>query len=160
MLEYRICEVCNYHNKVASLVCEQCFADLSFVHPTFVEEKSEGAHFVKENEQTDSPQIIRTVVMRESKIVDIKTGYEITIPLEGGTIGRSGTISSDYFQNNLYISNVHASFRFNGGTLTVIDENSTNGTKLNGNSLVAKKEYELKNNDIVTFANMEFRVVK
>lgn len=89
-----------------------------------------------------------------------KTGFEIAIPPEGGTIGRAGSLHADYFQNNLYISNIHARFRFHGTTLTITDEQSTNGTKLNGNPLVAKREYELENRDLLTFANMEFRIVK
>lgn len=68
MPEYRICEICNYHNKVAALVCEQCSADLSFIHPTFVDESSLKVE--SKNEETRNVQIVKTMVMRDVKLVD------------------------------------------------------------------------------------------
>lgn len=148
MKEYRICEACDHNNDVSYLECEECGADLSYIHPTVVREtdpapKKEGV-----------PR--STVCLQTLKLVNSRDGKEILIPFEGGCIGRGGDIFPDYFATNPYISYEHARIQRDNDRYLILDNHSTNGTRLNGSALEKEKRYPLKPGDHLTLANWEF----
>ncbi|WP_054637591.1 FHA domain-containing protein [Thalassobacillus sp. C254] len=166
MEEVRVCPVCGYHNPLDSLFCkgDGCGEDISFIPPTAVNELVDEDEQV--NEEPVSPDPVttgeshpnQTIRMSEVILRSSMSGYEITIPVTGGTIGRSGNVVPEHFQNNQFVSNTHADILPGSAGYVLIDQNSTNGTKLNGERLLAQREYPLQDGDRVTFANMEFMV--
>ncbi|HOM03326.1 MAG TPA: DUF6382 domain-containing protein [Acetivibrio sp.] len=62
----------------------------------------------------------------------------------------------DYISQNNAVGKVHAEIISRNGLYFVKDLNSRNGTFVNGVRLAANTEYEIKNNDKITFANSEY----
>lgn len=162
MEEVRVCPICHFHNPLDSLFCrdENCGEDISFVPPTSIEqlsEKNEVEEKVRKEKdiQLEAPKTVR---MTDIKLRNTLSGYELVIPFNGGVIGRSGTIQPEHFQSNHFVSNIHAKISLGDNGYVLIDENSTNGTKINGDKLVPGVEHRLNAGDRVIFANMEFIV--
>lgn len=63
---------------------------------------------------------------------------------------------ADYISKNNAVGKVHAEIISRNGHYYVKDLNSLNGTFVNAKRLTSNKEYEIKNNDIITFANSEY----
>jgi hypothetical protein len=99
---------------------------------------------------------VRTVRMTGIQLVNTTSGYQLAIPIEGGVIGRSGNIHTEHFQHNLFVSNQHAQFKMTGTRYTLTDLNSINGTKVNGQQLLAGQEIPIKARDHIIFANLEY----
>jgi len=62
----------------------------------------------------------------------------------------------DYISQNNAVGKVHAEIISRDGRYFVKDLNSKNGTFVNGVRIAANTEYEIKNNDKITFANSEY----
>lgn len=79
--------------------------------------------------------------------------------INGAVIGRRQGPYASYFENNMYISGVHAQLKYNATTgWCIVDKHSSNGTKLNQQSLKPDVEMSLKNGDIVGLANLNLQV--
>ena len=79
--------------------------------------------------------------------------------INGAVIGRRQGPYSHYFENNMYVSGVHAQLVYNSDTgWSIIDKHSSNGTKLNDRSLQPDVPMSLKSGDIVTIANVSMQV--
>ncbi len=90
------------------------------------------------------------------------TNASLGIRLEavnGAVIGRKLGPYVHFFENNRYVSGVHAQLRYNANTgWCIIDKHSSNGTKLNERVLQPDMEMSLKDGDIVTIANVSLQV--
>lgn len=81
------------------------------------------------------------------------------VALNGAVIGRRQGPYVQFFQQNMYVSGVHAQLKYNSGTgWCVADKHSSNGTKLNEHQLQPDIEMSLKNGDILTIANVNLQV--
>lgn len=79
--------------------------------------------------------------------------------VNGAVIGRKQGPYAQYFQNNMYVSGVHAQFYYKAETgWCIVDKHSSNGTKLNGHLLQPDVEMSLKDGDIVMIANVNLQV--
>lgn len=79
--------------------------------------------------------------------------------VNGAVIGRRQGPYSHYFEQNMYVSGVHAQLKYNGTSgWCIVDKHSSNGTKLNQHSLQPDVEMSLKNGDIVSIANVNLQV--
>lgn len=63
---------------------------------------------------------------------------------------------ADYISKNNAVGKVHAEIICRDGRYFVKDLNSLNGTFINAKRLTGNMEYEIKNNDTITFANSEY----
>lgn len=80
--------------------------------------------------------------------------------INGAVIGRRQGPYAQFFQQNRYVSGVHAQLRYNSETgWAIIDKHSSNGTKLNERQLQPDIEMQLHNGDIVTIANINLQVI-
>lgn len=90
------------------------------------------------------------------------TNLSLGIQMEavnGAVIGRKQGPFVQFFQNNMYVSGVHAQLRYNTSTgWCIVDKHSSNGTKLNDRSLQPDLDMSLKDGDIVTIANVSLQV--
>ena len=81
------------------------------------------------------------------------------IGISGAVIGRRQGPYSQFFQQNMYVSGVHAQLKYNSGAgWSVSDKHSSNGTKLNEHQLQPDVDMSLKNGDILTIANVNLQV--
>ena len=81
------------------------------------------------------------------------------VGMNGAVIGRRQGPYTQFFQQNMYVSGVHAQIKYNSGTgWCVTDKHSSNGTKLNEHALQPDMDMSLKNGDILTIANIHLQV--
>ena len=79
--------------------------------------------------------------------------------INGALIGRRQGPYVQFFEQNMYVSGVHAQLKYNASTgWCIVDKHSSNGTKLNQHQLQPDVEMSLKNGDIVTIANISLQV--
>ena len=79
--------------------------------------------------------------------------------INGAIIGRRQGPYVQYFEQNMYVSGVHAQLKYNATTgWCIVDKHSSNGTKLNHHLLQPDVEMSLKNGDIVGLANINLQV--
>ncbi len=79
--------------------------------------------------------------------------------IDGAVIGRRQGPYTQFFQQNMYVSGVHAQLKFDPNRgWCVVDMHSSNGTKLNDRLLMPDIEMSLKSGDILTLANVSLQV--
>ncbi len=74
-------------------------------------------------------------------------------------IGRSVDLA-DMVIPAISVGRIHARIITRDDDFYLIDEDSKNGTFINNIKIDPKREYQLKNDDIITFANMEYTFIK
>jgi hypothetical protein len=79
--------------------------------------------------------------------------------INGAVIGRRQGPYQKMFENNMYVSGVHAQLIYKPDSgWCVIDKHSSNGTKLNQRDLQPDVPMSIKSSDIVTLANVNLQV--
>ena len=79
--------------------------------------------------------------------------------INGAVIGRRQGPYTQFFEQNMYISGVHAQLKYNAVSgWCIVDKHSSNGTTLNQHPLQPDVEMSLKNGDIVGLANIILQV--
>lgn len=79
--------------------------------------------------------------------------------INGAVIGRRQGPYAQFFEQNMYVSGVHAQLKYNATTgWCIVDKHSSNGTTLNQHALQPDVEMSLKNGDIVGLANINLQV--
>lgn len=82
------------------------------------------------------------------------------VAMNGAIIGRRKGPYTRFFENQAYVSGVHAQLKYNPGTgWCIADKHSSNGTKLNQHILQPDVEMTLNNGDILTLANISLQVI-
>lgn len=98
----------------------------------------------------EGPQISYPYLIRKSSFDRV----DINKPVF--RIGKERSYVDYFVANNNAVSRIHADIITKNNCCFVKDENSTNGTYINGNRLNPNKEVQIFDGDIVTFANDEF----
>ena len=79
--------------------------------------------------------------------------------VNGAVIGRRQGPYTKFFEQNMYISGVHAQLKYNAVSgWCIVDKHSSNGPTLNQHPLQPDVEMSLKNGDIVGLANINLQV--
>lgn len=146
-IECRVCANCGTRNPVNALECSKCGFDLTFIPPSFVEELENKQLEAKES--TESSCSWRLV-----SELDPSVFLEIDSSV---VVGRESSSISGFLSGSTYISREHASLTVENGILYVTDA-STNGTFINSQQIKKLEKRELHSGDIVTFADLSFRV--
>lgn len=82
------------------------------------------------------------------------------VAMNGAIIGRRKGPYTQFFENQAYVSGVHAQLLFNKETgWCVVDKHSSNGTKLNQRQIQPDVNMTLNNGDILTIANVNLQVI-
>ena len=152
-MEVKICEECGVHNDINNYECINCGYDLTYTFATDLN-KIDKENICNDKEVSEIPA---TVCMPKEKfLINTKDGYSITLPINGGTIGRDGNIEKEYFKSNIYVSSNHLNIGYKGSNIVITDLNSTNGTKKNGFKISPGVETILLEDDKLTIADLEF----
>ncbi len=67
---------------------------------------------------------------------------------------------ADVILHSATVSRMHARIQIREGKCYLKDMNSKNGTFVNGQRLALQEEQEIKQDDTVSFSDVEYRVVK
>lgn len=79
--------------------------------------------------------------------------------VNGAVIGRRQGPYKHFFEQNMYVSGVHAQLKYNANTgWCIVDKHSSNGTMLNQRALQPDVEMSLKTGDILSIANVNLQV--
>lgn len=119
-----------------------------------VEDEDEATSLLVDDEATsllsEGPQITYPYLMRKSSF----DRTDINKPVF--RIGKERSYVDCFVANNNAVSRIHADIITRNNCYFVKDENSTNGTYVNGNRLSPNEEVQVFDGDIITFANEEF----
>ena len=159
----KICDVCGMENPTTEMICQRCFSDISRKNPTDsavahqpdtrpVQKRSQIRKVEKLN--LDLDKTIREVA---PLLLVMSPGQIVTVH-HGDTIGRD-SIGGRILNQFSAVSRHHATFKYFNGRWLIRDENSTNGTYINGAKIGSDKWYELKAKDILSISsNCNFTV--
>lgn len=87
-----------------------------------------------------------------------KSNYDrIDINKPAFRIGKERSYVDYFIQNNNAVSRIHADIISRNGEFYIKDNNSTNGTFVNGNRVQAETETQIFDGDALTFANEDFK---
>lgn len=119
-----------------------------------VEDEDEATSLLVDDEATsllsEGPQITYPYLIRKSSF----DRTDINKPVF--RIGKERSYVDCFVANNNAVSRIHADIITRNNCYFVKDENSTNGTYVNGNRLSPNEEVQVFDGDIITFANEEF----
>lgn len=146
-IECRVCANCGQRNPVNALECSKCGFDLTMIPPTFVDEQENTQPAAQGS--TESASSWR-LVSETTPTVSLEVDSSVVV-------GRESSPISGFLSGSTYISREHASLTVENGILYVTDA-STNGTFINSQQIKKLEKHELHPGDIVTFADISFRV--
>jgi hypothetical protein len=119
-----------------------------------VEDEDEATSLLIDDEPTsllsEGPQITYPYLIRKNSF----DRMDINKPVF--RIGKERSYVDYFVANNNAVSRIHADIITKNKSFFVKDENSTNGTYVNGNRLSPNEEVQVFDGDIITFANEEF----
>ncbi|MCM1170600.1 MAG: FHA domain-containing protein [Clostridium sp.] len=122
-----------------------------------------------EEENIDEPEkkeesILHNVILEKKddsclkvKLIEKKTGRILFIQ-KNVVLGRMGDIDQDLFLNYPYVSRVHCEVLISDGKCYVKAMSAPGGTRVNGVLVQEGKEKILKNGDLLSLANLHFKV--
>jgi pSer/pThr/pTyr-binding forkhead associated (FHA) protein len=153
----KICDVCGMANPATEMICQRCFSDISRKKPVnsrtpHIEKIIPGLKkqpvFHRETLELDQDKTIREVA---PLVLNMSPGQTITVR-HGDTIGRDG-VGGRILNQFSAVSRHHATFKYFNGRWLVRDENSTNGTYINGTKIGPDKWYELRQKDTLSISS-------
>lgn len=119
-----------------------------------VDDEDEATSLLIDDEPTsllsEGPQITYPYLIRKNSF----DRMDINKPVF--RIGKERSYVDYFVADNNAVSRIHADIITKNNSFFVKDENSTNGTYVNGNRLSPKEEVQVFDGDIITFANEEF----
>lgn len=119
-----------------------------------VDDEDEATSLLIDDEPTsllsEGPQITYPYLIRKNSF----DRMDINKPVF--RIGKERSYVDYFVANNNAVSRIHADIITKNNSFFVKDENSTNGTYVNGNRLSPNEEVQVFDGDIITFANEEF----
>ena len=122
--------------------------------PTSLLDEDEATSLLIDDEPTsllsEGPQITYPYLIRKNSF----DRMDINKPVF--RIGKERSYVDYFVANNNAVSRIHADIITKNNSFFVKDENSTNGTYVNGNRLSPNEEVQVFDGDIITFANEEF----
>lgn len=89
-----------------------------------------------------------------------KNGARVQINKQIFKVGKERRNVDFCISDNTNISRTHVNILYKNGDFYIVDNNSTNGTSLNGVQMAPGKEYKLNSGDRVTLADEEFTFSK
>ena len=107
-----------------------------------------------QEEDTDSTVLMEEGNIRRAELV--RNLNQERFEVASNTIIGVGALADYRIENNRKISRRHASIRVENSHYFIKDNNSSNGTYINGRRMIPEMEEEIKNNDIIRMADEDF----
>ena len=161
----KICPTCGNRNQPDEMLCITCMADVSMVIPSDESPNTEKpvtpTNGYAKNSSIDisvNSGDATVLAKNELKLLCEESG-DVFIIISGDILGRH-YIGSDIFASDKTISRKHAQLLFESKNWYIVDQNSTNGTFINGEKLEPDKKYLLQNNmELRMSDNIHFKVI-
>ena len=159
----KICDVCGMANPATEMICQRCFSDISRKKPV----ESTNTHKPGSGKIQITPSVRRVEKMELDQDKTIREVAPLMLVMSPGqiiTVHHGDTIGRDSIGGRILnqfsaVSRHHATFKYFNGRWLVRDENSTNGTYINGKKISPAKWYELKGKDTLSISsNCNFTV--
>lgn len=128
---------------------EDLFSDFGLGSQTFKKDKP----YYGSQQNHEEPQVHDELY---HFIVRTKTNEKIPITLDGVKIGRSDACCDYIIENNSAIGRFHAFIVLENDGVTIVDNNSENGTFINNEAITPNEKYFLHDRDVVRLANEKF----
>lgn len=121
------------------------------------EEAEPDEHMVveEESENRGKTVLLQQETQGKSYLLEIETGKKFFLDKENMIIG-SQKESVDIYLNTPTISRIHAKIICREDQMYLMDLNSRNGTELDGKMVQPEKEYLLKEENMITFAEKRY----
>jgi pSer/pThr/pTyr-binding forkhead associated (FHA) protein len=156
------CPTCHQDVYIGALFCLECGTQLLTDSGKDISEQRSQENF-SENGQPETPgsPTPRLVLL----ILDAQ--QQIPLPVSGRyIIGRAteGKASSDYIDLTSYngydkgVSRKHVSLTIKGNNISLIDLDSSNGTRINGILIKPQKDYLLQRGDILSLGDLRLQL--
>jgi hypothetical protein len=150
-----VCPFCGHHNRPGSLICEQCLHNLYNSALNGIPSTKQLGNLENIPKVTNighswfDPNDRLVIQIRDSREPIILKNIDRVIM---GRAGRNGRREPDidltpYDAMSKGVSHMHISIGYQGNALAVMDMGSLNGTYLNGERLIANREYVLHDGD-------------
>lgn len=97
-----------------------------------------------------------TMLANGGSITRVKNGDKLDLKVQEVLIGRDPAVCNFHITGNTNIGRKHAKFVVKNGVTYIVDQNSTNGTFVNGARIQPNVEIALKNGDKIMLADEEF----
>lgn len=108
------------------------------------------------NDGSSATTVLGNAGMPTATLIRKKTGEKITINKAEFRIGKERSKVDYCISGNSNISRTHAIIVYRNGAFTIVDNNATNGTNVNGVAVPAGKERALTGNETIRLADEEF----
>jgi pSer/pThr/pTyr-binding forkhead associated (FHA) protein len=166
------CPNCHYNEITGALFCSECGARLVEVEvpTTHHIEKSTTANlsFQQKNQSPPVPVMSQAAVDTSISLHLIDSGQIVN--LSGQNEFSVGRISEgqpilpdiDLSQYEAYsqgVSRLHASLKVNAQRLYITDLGSSNGTRVNGQKIMAHVDYPLNHGDVIALGKFKIQVL-
>lgn len=153
------CPNCQNPEKPGALFCQRCGSRLSPYPQTrpFAPDFTEPL----ESQGNGTPMIgLALAISDEGQVLPLSGKDEYTI----GRFANDQTVCPDvdlssFFAYEKGVSRLHISVKISGGTVTVTDLGSINGTYLNGNRILPYQAYPLAHGDTLTLGKLKMQVL-
>lgn len=165
------CPNCQYEELSGALFCSKCGAQLSqikeqvatnTIHTATIENAFDGISIPSfpppPSDAADS--IVALHIISSGEIIHASGGKEFT--LGRSSPGQSIVPDIDLTPYQAYetgVSRLHANIRIQGSQITVMDLESANGTRINGNPIDPHAEHSLVHGDILTLGKIKIQIL-
>ncbi len=154
----KICDVCGMANPATEMICQRCFSDLSRKRPVPAKPPGQAGTPAQRRQShirfMDKPVFDQDKTIREVAPLLLVMGPGQIITIHNGDIIGRDSIGGRILNQFSSVSRHHASFKYMNGKWLVKDENSTNGTYINGTKLIPDKWYEIQVDDTLSISSV------
>ena len=156
------CPNCQTLNEVDAVVCSKCDQPLDEVEPIKFKGEIEQVALqpklgekVKISTKEPSEATINEFVAQAKHVLILVSQECDTLKIQQGRkviLGREGNIKPELFIPYFTVSRKHLIVEFNNDHWFITDNESTNGTYLNGEMIKKGKQYAVKRGDIISLS--------
>ena len=150
-MKYKICKNCGTKNSIDDMFCIDC---MGTEFEEVDEDKSDNSTEVRSE---ITPTYAKTIIDTKPILKLVHQNFTLTIENDL-TVGREA-FGSQYLNEYDTVSRNHLNIFYKNDSWHIKDLNSTNGTYLNYNKIIANQEYKINNNDSIKLSSkLEFKV--
>ncbi len=165
-----LCPNCQHHEISGALFCSECGAALaapeSMSTQSIYRSQSDGLP----RTHPKAAKFPQPTIASDSMLTLYLIDSNQTLPLAGRTEYTLGRISegqpilpdvdmSPYDAYNQGVSRLHAALKLVNQRVHILDLGSSNGTRVNGQKLMANVDYPLNNGDLINLGRLKIQVL-
>jgi hypothetical protein len=152
-----MCPNCQYENTLYQAECLQCGVHFDDTIPTSPFGSVHSGDAIRQAYQPGHslpPYALALFVTGDETPILLPNQGEIVLGRNASTVSELCLDLSPYGARSLGVSRRHAVVAFYGGECILKDMDSSNGTWLNGDQLVAYRPYTLQNGDVIRLGQL------